>query len=351
MDWLEYKKEFIEGNRKKGLFNEQELTGKLSYAYELFHKGMPIIFDVKHLAITLGLNEAEIYKISNGNSNNFYTTFSIPKAKKGQRVIRAPLPNLKLIQEWVLKEILYHLKPSQFCKSYQKNYSLIDNARFHRNQDILVKLDINNFFDNISHHQIYSIFKEIGYNSHVATVFTRFCVINNTKSTGIPQGAPTSPMLSNLVLKTFDEKISEFCLQNKIRYTRYADDLSFSGTFKPHILIKKVEKLLYRHGFQLNNRKHRVLRKNKRQIVTGIVVNEKFQAPRKYRKKIRLEVYFLAKDENEHFKRLQIETRESKKLYLQSLVGKINYVLLVNKNDENFKDYKRIVHHKLREYI
>ena len=158
----------------------------------------------------------------------------------------------------------------------------------------------------------------------------------------LPQGSPTSAYISNLVMKDFDEVLGTWCEERGISYTRYSDDMTFSGIFNPSEIIIKVRKLLYKLGLELNNDKIHIIKKSSCQIVTGIVVNEKIQVSSKYRKKIRQEIYYIKKfgllSHLEHSK-YDIDRKE----YLNSLYGRILYVLQINNTDQEFNNYKKFI--------
>lgn len=345
MDWEQYEIAFTNKNLESKRFSQVELEAKLDYAKNIYKNKVPIIYDVKHLSKLIGVKDSELYKISNSNSKFYYKEFLLPKINGGERRIKAPLPTLNIIQKWIFHNILEHLKCSVYCKSYQKNVSLKDNAKFHRRQPVLMKLDISNFFDEIDNKLIYNVFRDLGYSKEISSTITKLVMYtDNHKTKGIPQGATTSPMLSNIILKKFDERVGYFCLEHKIRYTRYADDLAFSGDFDYVKLKEFVNKELIKNGFTLNKRKTKVLKGNNRQIITGIVVNEKMQASRKYRKNLRLEIHYLISRTQQHFSHKNLNTDEQKLMYLKTVVGKVNFVLQVNHLDNEFKNYKKEVY-------
>ena len=157
----------------------------------------------------------------------------------------------------------------------------------------------------------------------------------------LTQGSPTSAYISNLVMKDFDEVIGAWCEEKNISYTRYSDDMTFSGNYKPSEVIIKVRKMLYKLGLQLNNDKIHVITKSSSQFVTGIVVNEKAQVDSKYRKKIRQEIYYIKKyGLTSHLMKLNIQDKDK---YLNSLYGKILYTLQINNQDIEFIAYKKII--------
>lgn len=154
----------------------------------------------------------------------------------------------------------------------------------------------------------------------------------------LPQGTPTAAYISNIILRSFDEKIGNYCDNLNISYTRYSDDLTFSGDFNVQEIISLVKDELRKYHFQLNYDKIKVIRNNNRQIVTGIVVNKKLSIKREYKKKIRQEIYYINKyGIDSHLKKLNIDNKNK---YLHSLKGKVNFVLQVEDNNKEFKKYQ-----------
>ena len=195
---------------------------------------------------------------------------------------------------------------------------------------------MKNFFPSIKSGSVLSVFLSMGYNLPTAVFLTRLCCLRES----LPQGAPTSAYLSNLVMRHFDEQISAYCMERKIRYTRYADDLTFSGDFDVAALLYRIDgELKYLH-LRRNPQKLKVMRGGDRQKTTGIVVNEKQQLPREYRMKIRQEVHYIQKfGLDDHLTHIG----ESRAHYLQHLMGKIEYALFINPKDEKMKAYREVL--------
>ena len=278
-----------------------------------------------------------LYSISNNIENN-YKIYRIKKRNGKYRTIYEPNYLLKHIQSKILINILNNKSISEYATAYHKGKSLKDNAIPHINKDIILKLDIKDFFDNISFIDIYNACFPIEYfPKSVGMLLTTLCTYDDH----LTQGSPTSAYISNLVMKDFDEELGFWCNENNIAYTRYSDDMTFSGVFNPSDVIKKVRKMLYKLGLDLNNDKIHVITKNARQTVTGLVVNDKVQVGINYRKEIRKDVYYINKyGLKSHLKRINVQ---DEKKYLNSLYGKILYVLQINKDDKEFISYKNII--------
>ena len=279
-----------------------------------------------------------IYSISNNIEKN-YKIYKIKKRNGKYRTIYEPNSILKQIQKQILINILNNKSISKYAKAYHKGIQLKDNAIFHINKEMILKLDIENFFENISFLDIYNSCFPIEYfPKSVGMILTYLCTYNNH----LTQGSPTSPYISNLVMKEFDEELGNWCNLRNISYTRYSDDMTFSGQFNPSELIVKVRKMLYKLGLSLNNDKIRIIHKSSRQNVTGIVVNEKMQVNIKYRNKIRQEIYYIKKFRlSSHLKKCDINIKPKK--YLNGLYGRILYVLQINENDKEFMKYKQFL--------
>ena len=282
-----------------------------------------------------------IYSITNNIENN-YKVYKIKKRNGKLRTIHAPNKLLKHIQKQILNNILNNKTISKYAKAYHPGISLRENALPHTNKNLILKLDIKDFFENINFIDVYNACFSIEYfPKSVGMILTYLC----TYQDHLIQGAPTSAYISNLVMKDFDNVIGEWCDSNNISYTRYSDDMTFSGNFNPSEIITKVRKMLSKLGLELNNDKIHAIKKSANQNVTGLVVNEKVQTSSKYRKKIRQEVYYIKKyGISSHLKRLNIQDKDK---YLNSLYGKISYVLQINNQDKEFITYKKII----REYL
>lgn len=286
-----------------------------------------------------------IYSISNNIEKN-YKVYKIKKRNGKYRTIYEPNSMLKQIQKQILINILNNKSISKYAKAYHKGISLKDNAIPHINKKIILKLDIKNFFENISFLDVYNSCFSIEYfPKSVGFILTYLCTYDNH----LTQGSPTSAYISNLIMKEFDEEIGNWCNINDISYTRYSDDMTFSGNFNPSELIIKIRKMLYTLGLELNNDKIHIVNKSQSQSVTGIIVNEKLQVNAKYRNKIRQEMYYIKKfGLKSHLNKCNININELK--YLDKLYGRILYVLQINKFDQEFLKYKKFIEELKRQY-
>lgn len=280
----------------------------------------------------------KLYSISNNIEKN-YKIHKIRKKNGKLRTIYEPNPTLKHIQRVILDTILNQESISKYAKAYHPGISLKDNALPHVNKKIILKLDIKDFFDNIDFLDIYNSCFSIEYfPKSIGMLLTYLCCYDEH----LPQGAPTSAYISNLVMKSFDEEIGFWCEEKNINYTRYSDDMTFSGDFNPSEIIKKVGESLKNLGLELNKKKIHIITNSSSQSVTGVVVNQKAQVSKTYRNKIRQEIYYIKKfGIDSHMKKIDIT--QDKDTYLWSIFGKILFVLQINNKDQEFQEYKSYI--------
>lgn len=331
MDFLHYKDIFTKEATKMG-YTPQNIQNCLDYAEILFSNDVPVIYNSSHLSGLVGYKKEYLKKAAN-YTRYFYRDFEILKKNGKKRPISEPLPSLKEIQLWILKNILYKCPVSPFAKAYRPNVSLIENLKFHKNQPKVFTLDLENFFPSITIASVEKIFVDLGYTKALSDLLAKLCTRDGT----LPQGAPSSPHLSNLIFEDADAIISEYCIQRKIRYTRYADDLSFSGDFDENELLEKVTETVKKLNLKINASKTKIMTADRRQTVTGIVVNEKPQVVFHKRNELRQAMYYIKKfgiEEHREYKEINQAN------FLEHLLGKINFVLQINPKDTEFTAYK-----------
>lgn len=273
-----------------------------------------------------------LYVLSNDIFGN-YRTFKIKKRNNKYRTVYEPKYLLKQVQRRILKNVLEKQSVSEVAMAYCKGRSLRDNAIRHVMQKQILKIDIKSFFDSINFLTVYTKCFAPYYPKNVAYLLTNLCMYGDI----LPQGAPTSSYISNIVMKDFDLEVIGFCKDRNINYSRYSDDLTFSGDFDSKEVIVFVKSLLRKMGLEINKNKVALVKGNRAQKVTGVVVNEKVNVERSYRMKIRQEVYYIKKyGLDNHLRKKNIVDKEE---YLRSLLGRINYSLQINPNDTAMKQY------------
>lgn len=285
-----------------------------------------------------------LYALSN-NTSNHYRRIILTKRDGGERTILAPDYLLKTVQRNILRNVLSHFPVSPFATAYRPGSTVARNAYPHRQQPQILKLDIDGFFDNISWLHVWRLFRQTTLPAAVVTMLTHLCCYRDA----LPQGAPTSPAISNLIMRSFDERIGRWCKERGIVYTRYCDDMTFSGEFPARRVRIKVAALLAGLGLRLNKRKTAHITADKRQTVTGIVVNEKLQLSREQRRSLRQEVHFCQKFGVESHLRQRGQSSIPALQYLQRLQGKIAWLLQVNPHDRAFAQAMRDVQKMISE--
>lgn len=330
MDFAKYSFQFTKLALMEGKTNEY-IDSCLHYAKNLVDANLPIVYDSEHFSGLVGFKLSYIKSVVK-YPQSFYWKYKIKKHNGGERTINEPLPNLKQIQYWILENILNTQKVSPYAKAFVHGKKLKENVRFHKNRKIVVKFDVHDFFGSIRLESVMKIFLSLGYIHPVADLMAKLCCLRGV----LPQGAPTSPFLSNLFMMDFDSKISEYCKPLKIYYTRYADDLTFSSDADLDIaeLKKVVNEAICQKGLLLNKNKTKVMPRSMRQVVTGIVVNQKLQVDKDKRRRVRQEVFYIKKwGLASHLKKIGCE----KKNYLKHLLGEMTFMLSLSPQNEKLK--------------
>lgn len=238
-----------------------------------------------------------------------YARFTIPKRDGSQRPIWAPLPRLKEAQRWVHLNIVERMPVHGAAHGFLAGRSTLSNAAVHANPKIVLKMDIKNFFPTVTWRRVKGAFRNAGYREQVSTLLALLCteppreeVQHEGKTyfvaTGprcLPQGAPTSPGLTNTLCVRMDQRITGYAEKSSWRYTRYADDLTFSlphdhqGEVRLGRLIGMVQRIVADEGFTIHPEKTRVSRMGGSQRITGLVVNGDStpRTPRELRRMLR----------------------------------------------------------------
>ena len=285
----------------------------------------------------LGYSAKTLYGLSNNLEKHYHNVF-IPKSDGTKRKLSVPDLILKSVQRAIADNILAHYPVSKYATAYKVGSSVQKNARPHVKKEKILKLDIEGFFDNIIYSKVKDIvFYEEKYSEPIRILLTMLCYYRES----LPQGAPTSPAITNIMMYDFDERIGAYCSERGIAYTRYCDDMAFSGAFDEKEVIAIVKAELQKLGLFLKNRKTAIISNTKRQTVTGIVVNEKINLTKEYKKKIRQEMYYIKRfGIDSHLKKIGIVEKEQ---YIDSLLGRIAFVLQTIPKDDEFLEYKNLL--------
>lgn len=246
-------------------------------------------FDMAELAKRLNVPEHELRTLPIE-----YCVAHIPKRRGGQRTLHIPSPQLKAMQRRILHRLLKKLHTHPCAMAFEPGWSIVDNANAHVGQDILIKLDIVDYFTSTRAERVDEFFRWVGWNAEAAKLLTGLTCHEG----GLPQGAPISPRLSNLVNVGMDVALAMAARSRDANYTRYADDITISLRYptprRARGMVEHVRRILRPNGYRLNRDKTRILRPHQRMMVTGLMVNEKVQLPRETRRWLRAVRHHLA---------------------------------------------------------
>ncbi len=255
---------------------------------------LPPLPDVDSLARALGTTVPRLRWLAyhrEVDSGTHYHRWLVPKRDGSPRLISAPKPDLKRIQRWIAREITEHLPVHGAAHGFLIGRSIVTNATVHATARIVVKLDIKGFYPTVTTRRVKGLLRRAGLTEQVATLLALLCtespreeVVTHGRTyyvaTGprsLPQGAPTSPSITNALCLRMDCRLSGLARKLGCRYTRYADDLTFSwhrgDPAEIGTLLRAVRMIVKSEGFEIHTKKTRVMRKGGRQKVTGLVVN------------------------------------------------------------------------------
>ncbi len=281
---------------------------------------LPPLDSPQQLADALGLTIPELRWLTyhrEAATMVHYRRFTIPKRDGSERAIWAPLPKLKKAQRWVLQNVVEKLMVHGSAHGFLVDRSILSNAAVHTNARAVVKLDIKDFFPTVTLPRVRGIFRKAGYREQIATLLALICTESPREIVEhdgkkyfvalgprcLPQGAPTSPALTNTLCVRLDQRLAGLAKKLGWRYTRYADDLTFSLPVghkgKPNLgkLLGGVNHIVGAEGFRVHPDKTRVSRSGGRQRVTGLVVNGTGtpRVPRALRRQLRAAAHNLQK--------------------------------------------------------
>jgi RNA-directed DNA polymerase len=336
---------YIDNANSEG-HSSEFLTITLDYIDGLISKKLPVIFSLKHFSMLIGMELSQVITTIN-NRNNHYSYYLIKKKRVVFRRIVAPYKNLKFMQSWLKENILDKINSSQQATGFIKGKSILNNAKHHENSNVILNIDLRNFFETITEKRVYGIFSSLGYSKNLSVEFAKICTaqMSEDKYDAIPeerqeyfkelyklkesvlaQGAPTSPNLSNLVCKRLDLRLSKLANKLGSSYSRYADDITFSGSENNLPSIGILKKIIEDESFEINWDKVGKYKKGQRQIVTGLLIDGKVRVPKKFKKEIYRHLHFCYKyGAYSHFQRICPDKGYRK----EWLLGKIYFVYAI----------------------
>lgn len=350
-NWKKLKSEnilFIGKGYSKALQDKETDEAKLNL------KNLPIIKDDKDLAKFLDIEYKELrFLVYHRDvvTNDHYYRYQIPKKKGGFRNIAAPKTILKNAQRKILEDILYRIPVSGDSHGFIKGKSIVTGAKEHNTSpDLLINIDLKDFFPSISFERIRGLYKSFGYSGYIASLLAMLCTYcermeieikgekKYVKTTDriLPQGSPASPMITNIICIKLDSRLSSLSKKYGFTYSRYADDISFSykgdtSSINYSRFLGLVSKIVKEEGFIINKEKTKFLRKHNSQRVTGIVVNnDEIGVPKKWIKTLRATI---------HNGNKILESGEKLPLdHIMKIKGMVSWIQSVNE-----KRYERII--------
>jgi retron-type reverse transcriptase len=315
---------------------------RLSDEQRLAEYGLPVMHTPADVAAKMGLPIKTLRWLAfhtDVATRTHYIKFEVPKRSGGTRILSAPHKRLKAAQRWILANVLNRLPPTDAAHGFVPKRGIVSNAAPHVGKPVVVNLDLENFFPSITFPRIRAVFERYGYSGAVATILALLCTESPrmtanyagatyevaTGPRALPQGAPTSPALSNQVARKLDRRLLGVAAKLGLTYTRYADDLTFSGgaDLKIGWVLAKVRHIAAEEGFRVNEKKTRVMRNSAAQMVTGIVVNEKPSLCRAELRRLRA-ILHRAKSNG-----LESQNRDGRPNFRAHLAGKIAFVAMV----------------------
>lgn len=282
---------------------------------------MIVYREASTLARDLGVEEGTLYALSNSLPDH-YRTVRVPRAGGGSRRLTVPDEALKRVQRAIARSLLVHMPVSPCATAYRYGGGAVRNAARHVGRRQVLRMDIRHFFDSVRYSAVKdAVFPPEIFSEPLRVLLTMLCYYRDS----LPQGAPTSPAIVNILLRDFDRRVGDWCRRREVAYTRYCDDLVFSGEDLRGVQAM-AEAELRALGFFLNGRKTALCPAGRRQTVTGLVVNEKVSVPREVRRGIRQAAYYCRRFGVEgHLER--IGSGLSPEAYLNHLLGRVGYVL------------------------
>lgn len=314
---------------------------------------LPILHDSQMLAQAMGITVNELRFLTyqkDVSTVNHYQRFQMMKKTGGTRLISAPMPRLKRAQYWILSNILEPMPLHSAAHGFVREKSIVTNAAAHVGKEIVINLDLKDFFPTISYPRVKGMFKGMGYSEHISTMLALLCTEADTQeveldnqswfvSNGeryLPQGAPTSPNITNIICRKLDARLQGMADKLACTYTRYADDITFSA--KGKMDDSTLKKLLWRcrsiikdEGFVVHPEKTCIMRKHKKQEVTGVVVNDSLSVDRQTLKRFRALLHQIDQTGPEgKYWPYSLKDNDNNKNLFCVIEGYANFVAMVN---------------------
>ena len=311
----------------------------------LYSKALPILSSPADLAAAMNVSISLLRWLafhSDAPTRVHYVSFDVPKKSGGWRRLSAPHQKLAAVQHWILTNILNLLPVHENAHGFVAQHSVLTNAEPHVGATVVLNADLSNFFPTITFPRVEGMFRKLGYSPAVSTILALLCTESSRQAlklgetiyyaaTGpraLPQGSCTSPAISNQIAEKLDRRMSAMASKLNWKYTRYADDLTWSttGDVAPSVgyVLARMRHIVDDEGFELNHAKTRVQRQSAQQSVTGVVVNARMSVPRQTIRKVRAILY------NARQTGLDAQNRDGHPHYRDWLSGMIGWISMVN---------------------
>lgn len=290
------------------------------------------------LALLLGTTHSKLtYTLYGKGVDSQYTPFTIPKKNGDLRVIRAPSAQLKRLQRRVkiFLEKLY--KPHDAASAFIAGRGIVFNAKQHVKKAVVFNIDLKNFYDHINFGRVRGILVAKPYSLRLdtATIIAHMCCANKI----LPQGAPTSPIISNMICRKLDRELSLLAKDNRSHFSRYADDITFSfRTNEPNRVYElgptlnaseELVRIIEKNGFFINDKKVRIQTSFERQVVTGLKVNKKVNVDRRYIRTTRAMIFSLSKNIEEANEVFKVKYPDGASRMEFMVAGRVNFIGMV----------------------
>ena len=320
------------------------LADRRSNVERLQAQALPILSTPKEVADAMEVSISELRWLAFHHSaaaRSHYVEFSVPKRNGGLRRLSCPHRKLAAVQRWIFQEVLSPLPVHAAAHGFVRGRGIQTNAAKHVKSTIILNSDLVEFFPSIDFARVAGLFRALGYSPAVSTIFGLLCTeaprskvrfagrtyYAATDRRVLPQGACSSPAISNLVSRRLDSRLDGITRRLGWRYTRYADDLTLSTNSAPDkvaYLMAKLRHIVEEEGFAINESKTRVQRPNARQTVTGLVVNDKITIDRRIVRRMRA-ILHRAQSEG-----LEAQNRDQHPNFRMWVEGMIAYIEMVN---------------------
>jgi retron-type reverse transcriptase len=259
------------------------------------------------------------------------------------REIVTPHKSLLTVQQWICKHILstFQIHPSAYA--YIKKKNVAKNATLHIGCNKMLKIDLKNFFPSINIARVRELFNRKGYSKEVSAYLSYLCCLEGS----IPQGAGSSPIISNIIFYTLDKKLNEYSVNHKITYSRYSDDLVFSGNKFHYDFKNSIISLIINEGFSINYKKLKEYTESHRKLVNGVLVKKnEIRLQKSIRIEIKEQVYYILR-----YGILDQVKRHNDIYYIDRILGRLGYWKQIEPNNEFVitsikkinQDYKKIL--------